>query len=683
MITPPLLLGATLLFWGMQTGLPWLGALAALLVEGSRIVRARWEFSQADLDRIYNLCTALFFGSWIVAFVTGDGSGAITGLMNNSTFAARAENLNKGVRAVLHVFQWLPLSFLPILLAQAYGQQDRMDWRTFSWWMRRQHKRGATAAHGSGLNLSWPCFAMCLVAASSANERTLWFSGGLAVLVAWALFARRNRSFPILRWVACLLAALAMGVAMQQGLRGLQGIVQKLDNALVARLSGGRQFDPTESRTMIGAIGRVKQSGSILLRLETDGQAPPGLLREASYNLFRSPVWGSSKKNFASAIAEKDTTTWLLLPGKETTHSVTIAGYLDGGKGLLALPLGTARLENLGVFNLETNRFGVARSVEGPGFVRFKAAYGAGATLDAPPDNDDREVPEAEKPATAGLVHELGLDGKSPEEQLRDVRKFFVDHFHYSTWLSNDGAAKSPGTALSAFLLKNRTGHCEYYATATVMLLRQAGIPSRYAAGYSVQEKKGRQWVVRGRHAHAWCLAWVNNAWQDVDNTPADWNGIEESRAPWWEGITDKWSRVWYEFSKWRWGDGEWKRYLLWLVLPLLLLLVGRLFFQKQWTRSKARLLRRPGSTSWPGLDSEFYRIERTLAERGHPRRAGETFSDWLTRAGLDARLPVDALRPLLRLHYKLRFDPEGLDAEDRGALRSGADLWKNSIETG
>ena len=301
MITPPLLLGATLLFWGMQTGLPWLGALAALLVEGSRIVRARWEFSQADLDRIYNLCTALFFGSWIVAFVTGDGSGAITGLMNNSTFAARAENLNKGVRAVLHVFQWLPLSFLPILLAQAYGQQDRMDWRTFSWWMRRQHKRGATAAHGSGLNLSWPCFAMCLVAASSANERTLWFSGGLAVLVAWALFARRNRSFPILRWVACLLAALAMGVAMQQGLRGLQGIVQKLDNALVARLSGGRQFDPTESRTMIGAIGRVKQSGSILLRLETDGQAPPGLIREASYNLFRSPVWGSSKKNFASA----------------------------------------------------------------------------------------------------------------------------------------------------------------------------------------------------------------------------------------------------------------------------------------------------------------------------------------------------------------------------------------------
>ncbi|MBT8330725.1 MAG: transglutaminase-like domain-containing protein, partial [Deltaproteobacteria bacterium] len=36
------------------------------------------------------------------------------------------------------------------------------------------------------------------------------------------------------------------------------------------------------------------------------------------------------------------------------------------------------------------------------------------------------------------------------------------------------------------FLTRSRSGHCEYFATATVLLLRQAGIPARYARGYSV-----------------------------------------------------------------------------------------------------------------------------------------------------------------------------------------------------
>ena len=233
------------------------------------MIRGRWEFPQADLNRIYHLCTALFFGSWVLAFATGDGAGAITGLLQNTGFAARAEYLNKGVKSVLRVFQWLPLSFLPLMLTQAFGQRDRMDWATFSWWVRRQRGRGVAAAPESGLNVSWPYFALCLVAACSANERTLWFSGGLATLVAWALWTRRTPGSSALRWAACLLAALGLGVMLQFGLRAVQKVVQQLDNALVARLSGGRQFDPKESRTMIGSIGRVQQSGSIVLRVDT------------------------------------------------------------------------------------------------------------------------------------------------------------------------------------------------------------------------------------------------------------------------------------------------------------------------------------------------------------------------------------------------------------------------------
>jgi transglutaminase-like putative cysteine protease len=48
-------------------------------------------------------------------------------------------------------------------------------------------------------------------------------------------------------------------------------------------------------------------------------------------------------------------------------------------------------------------------------------------------------------------------------------------------------------TPLARFLLRTRSGHCEYFATATVLLLRQLGIPARYAVGYAVHEASGRQ----------------------------------------------------------------------------------------------------------------------------------------------------------------------------------------------
>ena len=680
MSTPPFLLGATLVFWGWQTGTFWLGVLAAMAIESCRLVKARWDFPQSDLNRIFNLCTAMFLGSWVVAFATSDAAGALGSLMKSGSFASRAESLNKSARAVLKVFQWLPLSFLPIALAQAYGQRDKLDLATFSMWLRRRRARGEAASEGSGLNVSWPYFALCLLAACSANERTLWFTGGLIVLSSWALWTSRQRGYSARRWATVLLTALALGFVFQMGLRGLQQLVRQLDNALVSRLAGARGFDAKETRTMIGAVGRVKQSGSIVLRLATDGQNPPGLLREAVYNRYQEPIWGSSRRTFTSIDSEADGLTWNLLDATNAAKSVSIAGYLPDGKGLLALPGGATRLEELGVFILKTNALGAVLSEAGPGFVQFRARYDAGVALDAAPDKDDLDVPEQERDALRRLVTELQLNPGQAEEALAALRTFFLEHFHYSTWLDENHQAKAQETALNKFLLKNRSGHCEYFAAATTLLLRAAGIPARYVVGYSVQEKRGKEWLVRGRHAHAWSIAYVNGAWRDVDNTPSEWSAIEDARAPWWEKVTDAWSRAGFEYSKWRWGGSEWRRYLLWLVVPLLLLAAGRIVFQKQWRRTGKSAGASIRPQVWPGLDSEFYAIERTLVERGLERRVGETFSAWLARIERDGGLETEELRPLLRLHYRLRFDPEGLGGNDRALLGSSVAAWSAKV---
>jgi len=44
MKTPPLLLGAALVFWGWQTGFLLVGLLLGAALEGARAIKARWEF---------------------------------------------------------------------------------------------------------------------------------------------------------------------------------------------------------------------------------------------------------------------------------------------------------------------------------------------------------------------------------------------------------------------------------------------------------------------------------------------------------------------------------------------------------------------------------------------------------------------------------------------------------------
>jgi transglutaminase-like putative cysteine protease len=398
------------------------------------------------------------------------------------------------------------------------------------------------------------------------------------------------------------------------------------------------------------------------------------LLREASYSLFKAPIWGASKKEFASVTAERDENTWKLRAGSGPKRAVTIASYLEGGAGVLAVPHGVAQLDELPVYLLETNRLGVIRAGAGPGFVRFRAHYDAGGSIDAPPDEDDLQVPLIEQPAVLRIADELKLRSQSADQALRTVARFFAERFQYSAWQGH-GHVTSRETALAAFLLKTHSGHCEYFATATTLLLREAGIPARYAVGYAVLEKKGRQYVVRERHAHAWCLAWINGAWREIDTTPTAWSQIESSRASWWETVSDLGSRLWYEFSKWRWGKTEFRKYLLWLVVPLVLLVGARLLLKKQWRRSRAKPVELAPAV-FPGLDSEFYQIERKLVELGLERQPGETLSAWLQRSAESHRVRIEPLPSLLALHYRLRFDPNGLSAEERTTLRQQVDAW-------
>jgi len=679
---PPLLIGAGLVFWGWQTGLPFAGLAMAVVLESPHWMRARWEFSKDDFTRIRSFCALLCLAALVLAFSNNQGPSDFLSLFHDPNFFAQRNAGAASARTVASLLRWLPMVFFLLVAAQVFHAGQGIPAESFSLVVRRRSKKapfaGPLGSSGRSIDLRYPYFVLCLLAASvHASEDTTFF-WGLSALVTWALWPQRSPRFGIILWVASLAAAMALGYAGQRGLSRVQGWLANYNPRWFGHsVRGGA--DPLRSKTGIGHIGRLKGSGKIVVRLSTTpGEAAPPLLREASYRAYRKQIWysESSTNDFILVQAETNRTTWVLLPSKTNSAVVDIASYLPGGRGLLPLPPGSGRLDNLFVFTPPQRNDLGAVLAEGPGLVVFDARYGPGFTFDSPPNtNLDLAVDPKEAPALDQIINEIGPMGADEEQRLETIRRFFQNKYHYRIWEGPDRMARTNDTPLSVFLLRRRGGHCEYFATATVLLLRELHIPARYAVGYAVHEGSGANYVVRERDAHAWCLVWKENTrtWEDFDTTPYSWVATEAKRASPFEVLSDAWSRFAFELAKLRWGQTRLRQYLLWALAPVLVLLLYQIIFRR---RRRLSQHADPGAAIvWPGLDSEYYEVERKLAARGLMRQPNEPQSQWLLRIAVDpaAAQVRGALAELLRLHYRYRFDPQGLNASDRDTLQREA----------
>lgn len=83
-------------------------------------------------------------------------------------------------------------------------------------------------------------------------------------------------------------------------------------------------------------------------------------------------------------------------------------------------------------------------------------------------------------------------------------------------------------TPLDDFLFEQRAGHCEYFSTAMVVLLRTLGIPARNVNGFLGGEWNpyGRYYTVRQGDAHSWVEVYFEGSgWITFDPTPPQLRG--------------------------------------------------------------------------------------------------------------------------------------------------------------
>ncbi len=680
-LSPESLCSLAIALWGWQTNLLLIAVPMLLALEARRWFKQRWQLDPKDLKEIFKLSgIVLLMLSVVIVFI-------------------------KEELFIYTQLQWLPVAAFPLLLAHIYGVNvpDLIQDTFSNPYLRQQSLKLGHERMRWVITLPTLYLALCILAASAADSESFLFYGLATALLLLTLKSQLpKQSNPlkgVLLWALMFLLSASLGFWGHLQLAAFQEQVQQQVIAMLGGMATGGSIDPNSSATQMGSIGRLKLSNKIMFRVkagdplartasstassETSANFPL-LLREASYNNYQLATWTVTDSLFSPVPPGEDDGEWILAPADEPTQTITISTDLENGDGVLTLPQGTAKVQQLPVAEMQQNLFGAVQ-VDATGDATYVVQFvpnRATRPTEERPTEADLKIPNVEKPLINKMARELGLYGKSEGDVVRAIADY-LQLIPYSLDLFKPNPDVPP---ISDFLINARGGHCEYFASATALLLREAGIPSRYVVGYSAHEfsQLEGQYIVRSRDAHAWTLAYLNGTWQTIDNTPPDWTTQEQAMTSSFQVVSDFFAFLGFQGAEKVQQLGELgTREVILIVTPLFGFLLWKSARRFQGQRAAGEAADTTNA-AWVrlGLDSELYEIEKRLAAQGLQRLAAESFRQWVGR--VQASMSVaqgDMLAEILVLHYRYRFDPKGLDVRSRQQLSALSQAWLEGFE--
>lgn len=130
------------------------------------------------------------------------------------------------------------------------------------------------------------------------------------------------------------------------------------------------------------------------------------------------------------------------------------------------------------------------------------------------------QIPPNLSPRIRELAESIaGEHRDSPHRAARDLETALRTGYEYHLE-STSGAAADP---LYDFLFVSKRGHCEFYSTAMVMMLRLLDVPARNVTGFvgGTFNRFGDFYAVRQGDAHSWVEAYLpGRGWTRFDPTP-------------------------------------------------------------------------------------------------------------------------------------------------------------------
>ena len=290
-------------------------------------------------------------------------------------------------------------------------------------------------------------------------------------------------------------------------------------------------------RVELGDLGRIRQDPTVALRVETlEGQAPApdaAYFRGLAFDTFdgrswsiipplRSPVAGSAEGGVSFGRE----------PERVNLVQRIVREPVDSG---VLFGVGEPRQLQGTVRQLERDTSGgLYASGQAHERVRYTISSHQRSWRDeelskdasAPETRDPKrhlQLPEL-SPQVAALARRITATASNDAERARAIERHLARTGRYTDTppqIDPDGK-RSP---IEAFLLGELAGHCEYFASAMVVLAREIGLHARLVNGFAGgQENRIGGFVELTRSdAHTWVeVHYANAGWVRYDPTPPD-----------------------------------------------------------------------------------------------------------------------------------------------------------------
>jgi len=273
--------------------------------------------------------------------------------------------------------------------------------------------------------------------------------------------------------------------------------------------------------------------------IEYQTNVPGGVyLRLTSLPQFGATGWTSVQIKLSSG------STLPSIPGVANEgpdkRSTTIR-VLDFRSQYLPLPYAPRTVQAGGDWRYDANSLIVVNGNDRPDALR-NLTYTV-TSVDITPNADNLNKAPAGTPADASitgaiprdlpeslikLARAVTADAKTPVAKAAAIQAYLrSSRFTYST----EPLPGSGYQAMENFLLVDRKGYCEQFATSMAMMARVVGIPSRVSVGFLPGHQNGDRWEVSIRDMHAWPeLYFAGYGWVRFEPTPASVTGT----APVW-----------------------------------------------------------------------------------------------------------------------------------------------------
>lgn len=246
------------------------------------------------------------------------------------------------------------------------------------------------------------------------------------------------------------------------------------------------------------------------------------------------------------------------------------------------------------------------------------------------------QLPEY-SPRVEALARSVTQQSPTTFGKISAIKWHLMSKYQYQL----DVGASLPVNPVEEFLFDRKTGYCEHYATAMVVMLRSIGIPARLVTGFLPTDWNvfGNYYTVRQQDAHAWVeVFFPRSGWVIYDPTPPGgaitpsstvalmgryvdslrlkWNRVviqysfrdqqtimkeireqsQPARTQAWGSVTTmlKWMRNWQSWMISHIHNLQWQQVVLWIGIITLTLYLLRLLIQRQRWSLKPRQTSNP-----------------------------------------------------------------------------------------